>query len=547
MKKTLVLIISILSYISSFGFQPEQKPKLVVGVVVDQMRYEYLHRFAMHYGDKGFKRLMNEGFVLKNGHYNYIPTKTAPGHSSIYTGTTPAIHGIIGNDWYDRTAQKSVYCVADDTEQTVGSSTNRGQVSPRKLIASTVTDELRLSNQMRSKVVSISLKDRSAVLPGGHSANSAYWFDLEKGNFISSSYYMKVLPGWVDKYNSKRVADRYLKATWNIKIPLVDYIASREDNYSGENKLRNEPTPTFPHYLNKLSVNENQKYNVLKYTPFANTMTTDFAIQALTNESLGQGDHTDFLAISYSAPDYVGHKFGPNSIEMEDTYLRMDDEIARLLGALDQKVGKGNYTLFLTADHAVLDMPEYLKEKKIRSGNFYSGKLVNSLNEYLSQQYGDGNYIEHSINLQIYFNWVEVNTKKINTQEFFQKCYRFIMAQPGVMQVYSANSMINGTFDESGIKGALIRGFNHKRSGDIMLVLEPNWFDDSWGDAADHGSGFSYDTHVPIIFFGNGIKKGSTVKYHPITDIAPTISTLLNIKFPNGNTGQPIEELWENK
>lgn len=547
MKKTLVLTISLLSSISSFGFQPDQKPKLLVGVVVDQMRYEYLHRFAKHYGDKGFKRLMNEGFVLKNGHYNYIPTKTAPGHSSIYTGTTPAIHGIIGNDWYDRTVQKSVYCVADNTEQTVGSSTILGQVSPRKLIASTVTDELRLSNQMKSKVVSISLKDRSAVLPGGHSANSAYWFDLEKGNFITSSYYMKVLPDWVDKYNSKRVADRYLKATWNIKIPLADYIASREDNYPGENKLRNEPTPTFPHYLNKLSVNESQKYNVLKYTPFANTMTTDFAIEALTNESLGQGDYTDFLAISYSAPDYVGHKFGPNSIEMEDTYLRMDDEIARILGALDQKVGKGNYTLFLTADHAVLDMPEYLKEKKIRSGNFYSGKLVNSLNEYLSQQYGDSNYIEHSINLQIYFNWAEVNTKKINTQEFFQKCYRFIMAQPGVMQVYSANSMINGTFDESGIKGALIRGFNHKRSGDIMLVLEPNWFDDSWGDAADHGSGFSYDTHVPIIFFGNGIKKGSTVKYHPITDIAPTISTLLNIKFPNGNTGQPIEELLENK
>ncbi len=539
------LLIALLFLIVTDTLAQDSKPKLVVGVVVDQMRYEYLHRFAEHYGDNGFKRLISEGFSLKNGHHNYIPTKTACGHSSIYSGTTPAIHGIIGNYWYDRTAKQTVYCVTDKAEKTIGSSTARGEVSPRRLITSTVTDELRLSNQMRSKVISVSAKDRGAVLPGGHSANAAYWYDVETGDFISSSYYIDKLPSWASKYNKKHEAQRYLQSTWTTKFPIGEYIASRVDNYAEEGTLLDEKTPTFPHDLSKLTVNEKKKYEIIKFTPFMNTMTTDFAIAALENEKLGAGEYTDFLAISYSATDYVGHKFGPNSVEIEDAYLRLDDEISRLLSSLDAKVGKGNYTLFLTADHAALDIPEYLAEKKIRSGNFDSRALISNLNKFLSDTYGEGKYAEYCMSLQLYFDWKVVNSKKINTQEFFQKCYQFILSQPGVLQVYSANSMINGAYDEAGIKGTLIRGFNHKRSGEIMIVLEPNWFDDLWGDAADHGSGYSYDTHVPILFYGWGIKQGSTVKYHPITDIAPTISTLLNIKFPNGCTGQPIVEILE--
>lgn len=543
-KKTfLYTFIIILSAISNNILAQSDKPKLVVGIVVDQMRYEYLHRFAEHYGNTGFNRLIDNGFSLKNGHYNFIPTKTAPGHSSIYSGTTPAIHGIIGNNWYDRTTKKEIYCVTDETEKTIGSNTSRGQVSPRRLLTSTVTDELRLSNQMQSKVISISVKDRGAVLPGGHSANAAYWYDVETGDFISSSYYLDKLPTWAINYNKKKEAQRFLKSTWTTKFPITEYTMSREDNFAGEGKLLDEKTPTFPHDLSKLTINKEKKHEVVKYTPFINTMTTDFVIEALKNEKLGTGKYTDFLAISYSATDYIGHKFGPNSIELEDTYLRLDDEISRLLKTLDETVGKDNYTLFLTADHAVLDIPSYLKEKKIPGGDFNSRTLVTNLNGYLSNVYGEGEYVEHCMNLQLYFNWKEVNSKKINTQEFFQKCYQFIMTQPGIMQAHSANSMLNGAYDEAGIKGTLIRGFNHRRSGEIMLVLEPNWFDHIWEDAADHGSGYSYDTHVPIIFYGWGIKQGSTVKYHPITDIAPTISTLLNIKFPNGTTGQPIAEI----
>jgi predicted AlkP superfamily pyrophosphatase or phosphodiesterase len=537
------IFIAILFIAGTESTAQTNKPKLVVGVVIDQMRYEYLHRFADHYGETGFKRLIREGFSLKNVHYNYIPTKTAPGHSSIYSGTTPAVHGIIGNNWYDRTTKKEVYCVTDRSEKTIGSASTRGQASPRKMITSTVTDELRLSNQMQSKVISISIKDRGAVLPGGHTANGAYWYDIETGDFISSSYYMNELPEWATNYNQKKEAQKYMNSTWATKFPIKEYTMSRVDNYSAEGKLLNEETPSFPHDLSKLTADKVKKYEVVKYTPFANTMTTDFTIEALNNELLGKGEFTDFLTVSYSATDYIGHKFGPNSVELEDTYLRLDDEISRLLESLDKSIGKGNYTLFLTADHAALDIPAYLKEKKIPSGSFNSRTLVANLNNYLSKKYGEGSYVERCMNLQLYFNWKEVSSKKINTQEFFQKCYQFIMTQPGVMQAYSANSMLNGDFNEGGVKGTLIRGFNHRRSGEIMIVLEPNWFDDLWGDAADHGSGFTYDTHVPLIFFGSGIKQGSTVKYHPITDIAPTISTLLNIKFPNGTTGNPIVEL----
>jgi len=520
-----------------------KKPKLVVGVVVDQMRYEYLHRFSKHYGETGFKRLINDGFSLKNGHYNYIPTKTAPGHASIYSGTTPAIHGIIGNYWYDRATKKEIYCVTDTSKETIGSETTRGQISPHHLVSSMITDELRLSNQMKSKVISVSIKDRSAVLPAGHSGNAAYWYDIETGDFITSSYYMEKLPTWAIDYNKKKEAKRYLKTIWSTKLPIEKYTASRIDNYAGEGRLLNEKTPTFPHDLSKLIVDKVKRHEVIVYTPFANTMTTDFAIAALQNESLGKGKYTDFLAISYSATDKIGHKFGPNSIELEDTYLRLDDEISRLLKSLDETVGKGNYTIFLTADHAVLDMPAYLIEKKIPGGNFDSNVLKSNLNEFLSKVYGEGQYVESCQNLQLYFDWKVVNSKKVNTQEFFQKCYQFIMAQPGIMQAYSANSMINGAYNETGVRGNLIRGFNHKRSGEIILVLEPNWFDDVWGDTADHGSGFAYDTHVPMIFYGWGIKQGSSSQYHPITDIAPTISTLLQIKFPNGTTGNPISEI----
>lgn len=543
-KKTIHFLVLTAIFLIQFNTMAQsKKPKLVVGVVVDQMRYEYLYRFSEHYGANGFNRLLDNGFSLKNGHYNYIPTKTAPGHASIYSGTTPALHGIIGNNWYDRTTKKEVYCVTDLNEKTVGSATSRGQVSPRRLITSTIGDELRLSNQMQSKVISISGKDRGAVLSGGHTASAAYWYDIETGDFISSSYYIDQLPPWAVDYNKKKEAQRYLKTTWSTKLPIKSYAASRIDNYTGEGKLLNEETPTFPHDLSKLTVDKVKKSEVIKYTPFLNTMTTDFAIEALKNEKIGTGQYTDFLTISYSATDYIGHKFGPNSIELEDTYLRLDDEISRLLKSLDETVGEGNYTIFLTADHAVLDMPAYLIEKKIPGGNFNSRTLTSNLNKFLSNTYGEGKYVEHCMNLQLYFSWKEVNGKKINTQEFFQKCYQFIMTQPGIMQAYSANSMLNGVFGETGIKGNLIRGFNHRRSGEIMLVLEPNWFDNLWGDAADHGSGYTYDTHVPVIFYGWGIKQGSSSLYHPITDIAPTISTLLQIKFPNGTTGNPISEI----
>ena len=523
----------------------QEKPKLVVGIVVDQMRYEYLHRFESKFGEEGFKRLMNKGYNFKNAHFNYIPTKTAPGHASIYTGSTPAVHGIIGNEWYDKVSEEVIYCTTDSEFKTIGSTSTRGQSSPKYLIPTTLTDEFRLANQMQSRVVSISVKDRGAIFPGGHTANAAYWYDIETGKFISSSYYMENLPKWATEFNNKKQSDGYLKSVWDTKLPIEQYVESRIDDFKTEGKIADESSPIFPHDFSKMTLDNTKKYNSLKYSPFANTLTTDFVVSALNNEKLGAGEFSDFLAISYSASDYVGHKFGPNSIEVEDIYLRLDDELARLLKELDNKIGNGNYLVFLTADHAVLEIPEFLSSKNIPSGLTNSTILSEKLNKHLTDTFGEGEWITKCKNLQLYFNWNTINSSNVSEEKIINTTIRFLIAQKEIANAYSSKQMLDGDYNEGGLKGSLIRGFNQERSGDILFSLHPGWYDNLWDDAADHGSGYSYDTHVPLLFYGWNIKQGSSVEYHPITDIAPTISTLLNIKLPSGCTGQPIKELFE--
>lgn len=537
--------LTIFIFLSFLKLQAQEKPKLIVGIVVDQMRYEYLHRFAGKYGDNGFKKLMNEGFNVRNGHYNYIPTKTAPGHSSIYTGTTPSVHGVIANEWYDRKAGKLIDGATDTNFATVGSYSKRGQISPNHLKTTTITDELRLSNQMRSKVISISMKDRASVFPGGHTANAAFWYDVESGNFISSTYYIDKLPKWAADFNQKKLSEKYLKSVWNTKLPIEQYTESREDNFIKEGLMNGEQTPTFPHDYSKMTHSEKKRFDMIHYSPFSNTLVTDFALEALQNEKLGQGEYTDFLAISFSATDKVGHKFGPNSIEVEDLYLRLDDELERLLKGLDEKIGSGNYLVFLTADHAVADIPLFLKQKKIPSGLINSNDLYQNMNNHLTDKFGEGKWILSCKNSQVFLNWELISAKKIHKDEISQWIVEYLLDLEAIADVFTAEQIIAGDYNEGGVKGALIRGYNRERSGDLLFNLNSGWFDDLWGDGSDHSTFYSYDTHVPMLFYGWGIKKGSTVRYHPITDIAPTISTLLNIKFPSGCSGQPIAELFE--
>ncbi|MCE2893483.1 MAG: alkaline phosphatase family protein [Flammeovirgaceae bacterium] len=543
MKKILLLIFISRSLLS---YSQETKPKLVVGIVVDQMRQEYLYRFESKFGEGGFKRLVGKGFMLTNAHYNYVPTYTGPGHASVYSGATPSVHGIIGNDWWDKGIKKSVNCVEDDRHKPVGNPEGNGDVSPWRMLSSTITDELKIGTQKKSKVIGISVKDRGAVLPAGHLADGAYWYDGKSGKFITSSYYKNTLPQWVETFNGLKLADSYLNQIWNTVLPITQYIESSQDESPYERKLQGKEKPVFPYNLKELR-KTNGDFDLLAATPFGDDLLTEFAKASILGEQMGKDADTDFLAISFSCPDIVGHAMGPNSIEVEDTYIRLDKNIEDLLKTLDKEVGENNYVVFLTADHAVAEVPQYLKDNRIPAGNFAVSSLEVNLNDFLQKYFPGKKIIEKISNDQIFLNQDlfagDPKSAGIDLLIATELITNYLQSVEGVAQVFSKAVLKQGAYNETGIKGMMVRGFNFKRSGDIAYQLEPHWISGGGAQGTTHGSAYSYDTHVPILFYGKGIKQGASSSYHAITDIAPTLSVLLKIKFPSGCTGQPISEI----
>ncbi|WP_273567933.1 alkaline phosphatase PafA [Maribacter halichondriae] len=517
-------------------------PKLVVGIVVDQMRYDYLARFWNHYGDDGFKRMVNEGFNCKNNHFNYAPTSTGPGHASVYTGATPATHGIIGNDWYDKESGQSVYCASDSTYTSVGTVSDAGKMSPHRMNVTTITDELRLHTQMRGKTIAIAVKDRGAVIPGGHTANAAYWFHGEdEGKWVTSSFYMTTLPKWVSDFNASNKVEQY-KKPWRPLKDINTYLESGLDNNTYEGLFVGETMTTFPHDLPNLW-DENGKYDLLKATPYGNSLTTDFALEALEEEQLGADEITDFLAISFSSTDYVGHKFGVNSKEVQDVYLRLDEDLARLFKALDKKVGKEEYTVFLTADHGAVEVPSYLRDQKIPAGYFDWAAMVTRFNEFLNYKFGTTDLIRNSSNYQLFLDHKIIQNLDMDVAEVQQTIAKELLTYDNIDRVYTGHQMWQNEYTE-GIPNILQNGYNLKRSGDILLVLRPGIITYAT-TGSTHGSPQVYDTHSPLLFYGKGIKKGSTVERTEIPDIAPTLAALLGISFPNGTTGKPIPQVLE--
>ena len=541
-------IVFILIGMSFLSLQAQEKPKLVVGIVVDQMRQEYLYRFEKKFGPGGFKRLMADGFMLKNAHYNYIPTFTGPGHASIFTGTTPAIHGIIGNDWYDRGLKTIVNCVGDPAQKPVGNDLGNGDVSPWRMLSTTITDELKLATQKRAKVIGLSLKDRGAVLPAGHLADGAYWFDGLSGEFISSTYYKPGLPLWVDKFNALNLADQYLNREWNTVLPIGQYIESGPDDSPYEARWKGKEEKTvFPYKLKEMRT-KIPNFDLIVTSAFGSDLLTDVAKAAIEGEELGKDDITDFLTVSYSSPDYIGHSMGPNSVETEDTYIRLDKNIEDLLKDLDRKVGVGQYLVFLTSDHGVADIPLYMKESKIPAGIFRQANAEVVLNDFLRKNMPEvDSMIEKIFNDQIFLNQKafggSLKSSGIDLFVATELISQYLMKGEGIADVFSAALIRAADYGEKGLKGAVARGYNHKRSGDIAFVLEPQWTTSASFQGTTHGTGYSYDTHVPVLFYGWGIKKGTSSQYHAITDIAPTLSVMLKIKFPSGCTGQPVVEI----
>lgn len=545
MRYTLAFVLLCLSSYSHA--QQKNSPKVMVGIVVDQMCYDYLYRYYDRFGKDGFVKLMNKGAHCRNMNYNYIPTFTGPGHASIYTGAAPTDNGIVGNDWFDRETGKIVNCVEDTSVQTVGSPSDQGMCSPLRLKVNTVSDQLKMTYP-EAKVLSVSIKNRGAILPGGHLSNGSYWYDYSNGNFITSTFYTNDLPFWVKDFNAKKEVDSYLNKTWNTLYPIETYVAGEPDDSPYEHLLAGKTAPVFPYTLPEMvAANPTGKYNLFSYTPFANSLLTDFALNGMKAEGLGTDRQTDLLLISYSTPDIAGHAFGPYSVEIEDMYLRLDQDIARLIKELEGQFGKKGFTLFLTADHAVVPVPQYLIDRKLPGGYFFLNDRLATLRSDMIAIYGADLLLAEE-NLNIYLNYDSIALLERSREEIERFVLEHIKRWPEVKAAYSATQLQHPGSGDKWFE-MMRAGFHREESGDVLFILEPGFLPKGTDShtarkGTSHGSAFSYDTHVPLIWYGKNIPAHEINRYLNITDITATLAQLLYIQNPNVVSGEPILELF---
>ena len=538
----LMIVASSLTQAQKTQQEQQKKPKLVVGIIVDQMRMEYLYRFQDDFSENGFKRIMNKGYTYHNAHFNYMPTYTAPGHASVYTGTTPSVNGIIGNAWYNRATNDDIYCTDDLSVQTLGDgSKTEGEMSPKNLISTTITDELRLGTNFKGKVIGVSLKDRSSILPAGHFANWTFWYS-KTGNFISSTYYGEKLPDWVTTFNNEKRYLNYINKGWDLYKPAATYNESDPDDSPYEAKLYGVEKPIFPYDLKKMY--EKNNAGILASTPFGNDILVDFAMKSIEKEALGKDENTDFLAISFSATDYIGHSLGPRSMELQDTYLRLDQTIADFLVYLDKNVGKDNYLLFLTADHACSENAVFLKNKKMNVKNIESKEIAKTIKKFSTDTYGD-DLVSNYSNFNLYFNKLKIKEKGLEYPKV-EKAFRdFLMTQEQVKQVYNQDEIKHSSGSDYYLN-MIAKGFDETQNGDLILLDKPGYIEyGAFGTS--HGTPYAYDTHAPLLFYGWNIPKGESHTKKYITQIAPTIAQKIGITFPNGSECEVLPEVFEKK
>lgn len=522
---------------------PPEKPALIIGIVIDQMRYDYIYRFWDKYSEGGIKKMVQGGTFCKNASYNFLINETAVGHATISTGALPSHHGIISNSWYVSLQDKTIYCVEDDKVNTVGGSYNAGRYSPRKLLASTLGDELKLSNNFRSKVLGIALDNPAAILSAGHTADYAFWFDTESGNWVTSSYYVDSLPRWVVEFNEKRLADTYLGRIWEPLFPLADYTESGPDTSKFEKGLNGRSV--FPYDLKKISTPRRKEtdYNIIKYTPFGNGLTKDLAIAAILNEELGKDEYTDILTIGFSVTEYIGKAFGSNSVEMEDALIRLDRELEHFFNFIDEYIGKENTLIYLTADHGLAYNPVYLEEHRIPAGEFNPNAALSLLASYLNIIYGRGDWIKYYYAQQLYLNHELIEDARIPLEEFQEKVVLFLLQFEGVSNAVSAHTLQTTNFSD-GIFRNIQNGFNQKRSGDVILNLAPGWTEKNYNNSSYHSS-YIGDNHVPLLFYGWKINRTTINRPVNLVDIVPTLAYFLDISKPNAAMGEIILELVE--
>jgi predicted AlkP superfamily pyrophosphatase or phosphodiesterase len=524
---------------------PSEKPKLIIGLVVNQMRYDYLYKYLDKFSQNGIRRLLNEGSNCKNATYGYQCTLSEPGYATISTGTNPSVHGIIGPDWYQDGASKKTSCSVDVDVKTIGGgSFDAGLYSPKKLMAPTVGDELRLSNNKQSKVISVSLDASASAFLGGLIPSSAWWFDFSSGNWVSSSYYLETAPDWVGEFNRKGLPNTYLQRKWEPLLPISEYVQSLQDDNSYETGLNGQHV--FPYDLNMMSLPQGvdkRNYKLLRQTPFGNSLTKDFAISAIVNENLGKDDNPDILMVDFACTESISQAFGLNAIETEDAYLRLDEEIQHFLDFVDSYVGKGNVVVFLTSNHGAALSPKYMEDIKMPSGYFSFNQAASLLSSYLNARYGKGNWIKSFGDLQIYLNRDLIQDSKIDLAVFQQDVASFLLEFTGVANVLTS-TLIERNYYADGVFRQMQNSYNSKRSGDIFINLMPGWIEKN-GNLTNHNSGYRYDTHVPLLWYGWKINRRNVARHIDMTDIAPTIASFLDISFPAASSGSPIGELTE--
>ncbi len=531
------------------------RPKLVVGLVIDQMRWDYLYRYYERYGNDGFKHLMNEGYNCQNTMVDYLPSFTGPGHSCIYTGSVPSIHGIAGNNWVDNHTERGWYCVDDDNVWLAGDATKAPSYSPRNLLVTTITDELRLATNFRSRVYGIAIKDRGSILPAGHTANAAYWYNDKTGDFVTSTYYDSAYqnPAWLQAFNKRNLADSLTKLNWRLSEDPNTYTQSTADKTEYEDVFKAEADPVFPHNIGMLG--KTDRLGAIKTMPAGNTLTLEMAracIEGAQGGKLGSGTDADFLAISLSSTDYAGHQFAPNAVELEDMYIKLDKEIASFLHYLDNTVGRDNYLLFLTADHGAAHNPKYLTDRKVPAG--ISFNLSADLNAYLRDAFKtDAKLVDTILNYQVYLNdTLLAANKSLNREEIKSGIRNWllnIMPQKYRVPVSYVIDMENmdKTALPDPIRKMAANGYNSLRSGCMQIIFNPGWFESDRFTGTTHGNWNPYDTHIPLLWYGWHIPKGETHTITNMTDISATLAALLHIQMPNGCIGKPITELVDRK
>lgn len=547
-KKAVLFYVSFYSFYSISGqgaYIPPEKPLLVVGIVVEQLRYDQIERFRSRLSDNGIRKLLNEGTFYQNASFQYMLTQSAPGHATIATGAEPSFHGITSDSWYVPLRNEQIYCTKDINVDPVGGGVESGLHSPVNLQASTFSDELKVATGGKAKIFGVGIKEHSAILSAGHAADCAYWYDNSTGEWMTSTYYLDSIPSWVNDFNAMKYPETFLNGSWTLSRQIQDYSDCVNDSCKFEAGLGGQNY--FPYDLKKLSSKgkggTSRDYSILRETPFANSLTTLFAKKLIEMENLGRDNVTDFLAVCYTATDYIGHRFGPSSFEMADAVMRLDKDIEDLLKYLNDNIGKKNILVYFTSAHGISEVPGILESMRVPSGYFRQDQALSLLKSYLKAVYGDGEWVKGYSEKQIFLNRTLIEDAKIPLEDIQKKVARFLIQFSGVAAAYPYFAFEANDFGNGNLR-RIINNFSPQRSGDVIITLTPGWVERDGIFVTNHNSPYECDAHVPLIWYGWSVSRATVNRKVNMSDVAATLSSLCKIPYPNACTGEPMFELF---